>query len=155
MVLRSRVVFVAVVSAVVGLYALLSPRNLALRKPVRMSSVLIGAPTGAVNGAVEWGSYAVHSRRGPTWLEIDLNTVASVGIVRVVGRGDGFHTEIKPMIIEHSLDGHAFMKAARCGTVLTQVAPCVVDLQGAQARYVRIAHPTHLVLSEVEVFPAQ
>jgi hypothetical protein len=126
-------------------------RDLALHKPVRISSVLLGDPAGVVNGFVEWGSYAVHTRsQGPAWLIVDLEAPARVGDVRVSGRGDGFFTEQgPPMVVEVSDDGVSFHHAVSCDPIVTQASPCRVAFGGVPARYVRVRHASHLVLSEV------
>jgi len=153
----ARLAMAALVVAVVAGGAYRARRNLALHKPVRMSSVLLGSPEGAVNGFVEWGSYAVHSRGGgPAWLLVDLEGTFPLGEVRVFGRGDGYHTDSpSPITVELSGDGLTFTRAAVCDRVVTQVSPCAAKLGGAPARYVRLTHPTHLVLSEVEVLGAR
>jgi hypothetical protein len=132
-------------------------QNLALHKPVRMSTVLLGSPEAVVNGFIEWGSYGVHSRSvGPAWVQIDLEGTFSLGEVRVFGRGDGYYSDsVAPIAVELSGDGRTFTRAAVCDPVVTQVSPCRAKLGGAAARYVRLSHPSHLVLSEVEVFGAR
>jgi hypothetical protein len=129
-------------------------QNLALHRPVHASSVLLGDPAGVVNGFVEWGTYALHSRGGaPAWFVIDLERATPIGVVRIFGRGDGYHTDSSSFIaVEVSTDGRTFKRAAVCPGIATQVSPCRVDLGGALASQVRLTHPTHLVLSEVEVF---
>ncbi|HEX7604823.1 MAG TPA: discoidin domain-containing protein, partial [Polyangiaceae bacterium] len=124
---------------------LAASRNLALHRPVKISSVLLGDERGAVNGFVEWGSYAVHSRGGgPAWLRVDLERTSPIGEVRIYGRGDGFHTDSgAPIVVELSADGEKFVRAAQCDVLVTQVSPCAVNLGGAKARYVRVSHPTH------------
>lgn len=147
---------VLLVLVLLNLRVVAAQGNLAWRKKVRMGHVLLGNPANVVNGIIEWGSYAVHSRNGPITFDIDLEESAKIGIVRVYGRGDSFHTDSpKPIVIQYSLDGQTYVNAGNCGLVLTQVAPCKVDVGGVSARYVRLSHPTHLVLTEIEVFPAQ
>ncbi len=154
-VLRVGVAAVLLLALVAG-RALGAGRNLALHRPVTMSGVLLGNPAGVVNGSVEWGSYAVHSRGGPAWLIIDLEGLHHLDEVRVFGRGDGYHTDTPtPMAVELSTDGRTFTRAGLCERVVTQVSPCELKLRGATARYVKVAHPSHLVLSEVEVFGAR
>lgn len=150
----------AIVTAVAGAGAVAfqrdAGRNLALHRPVTMSSVLLGEPAAAVNGVVEWGAYAVHSRNGRTTFQIDLQQTAPLDEVRIFGRGDGYHLDSPdPIVVEISSDGQAFIRAAVCPRAVTQVAPCHARIGGASARYVRLLHPSHLVLSEVEVFGAR
>ncbi len=129
-------------------------QNLALGKPVTISSVLLGDPAGAVNGFVEWGQYAVHTRNGSAWFIIDLEATAAIDEIRIFGRGDGFFSETTAsMGVDVSLDGKAFHAVGKnCQTFVSQVAPCLVRAAGESARFVRVRHPSHLVLSEVEVF---
>jgi hypothetical protein len=149
-------VIAAVFVMLVGLRFALLQKNVAWRKKVRMDNVLYGDPAGIVNGFVEWGSYAVHSRKGAASLDIDLEQPTRLGIVRIYGRGDAFHVDPRsPIVVQYSVDGQSYLNAGRCGLVQTQVAPCEVKMDNITARYVRLAHSTHLVLSEVEVFAAQ
>lgn len=147
----------AVLLGLVFLGRAAASENLALHKPVRISSLLLGNPAGVVNGLVEWGSFAVHSRsQGEAWLEIDLEEKAPVGEVRIFGRGDGYYTDSRtPIGVEVSGNGRDFERVASCEPVVTQVAPCRARVDGVPARYVRLVHPSHLVLSEVEVYAAR
>jgi hypothetical protein len=131
--------------------------NLARGRPVRISSVRLGDPAGVVNGFVEWGSYAVHTKNdAPAWLTIDLGGAFPVGAVTIAGRGDGFLDERSAQItVEISSDGKAFRRVGACREIFTQAAPCEVSAGGAEARHVRLVHRSHLVLSEVEVFAAR
>ena len=152
--LSPRVAQLAIAAGALTVFLAHARRDLALHKPVRISSVLLGDPARVVNGLIEWGTYAVHTRTNkPAWLEIDLGQPSPISEVRVFGRGDGFHTDTRSALtIEISTDGHRYARVGACPAVVTQASPCLADLGGAPARYVRLAHPTHLVLSEVEVF---
>jgi hypothetical protein len=132
-------------------------RDLALHKPVHASSVVLGAPEGAVNGFVEWGSLAVATRHGSTaWLDVDLEDTFRLDEVRVFGRGDGYYVEgYQPMDIEIAGDDGVFKHAGKCEAIVTQASPCRVALRGATARHVRVTHPTHLAISEIEAFGAR
>jgi hypothetical protein len=111
-----------------------------------------------VNGWIEWGSYAVHTRYGlRSWFLVDLEGSFRLDEVRVFGRGDGFFVDPTPppISVDLSADGRRFQPAGACDPVVTQVSPCRVRLGGAPARYLRLSRATHLVLSEVEVFAAR
>jgi hypothetical protein len=131
-------------------------RNLALHKPVEASSVRLGHPSSLVNGAVEWGSYALHTQtERPAHVTIDLEGIHRLGEVRVYGRGDGFHVDTTPRVmVKTSLDGRSFRHGATCNEFPMQASPCRVDLRGVTARYVRL-EDSFLVLSEIEVFEAR
>jgi hypothetical protein len=129
------------------------PDDLALHKPVQASSVLLGHPANVVNGQIEWGTYAFHARLNQAaTFTIDLETPSRIGEVRVFGRGDGYLIDGRGMAVELSSDGKTFRQVAICPGLSTQVAPCRANAGGVTARFVRIAHPACLVLSEVEVF---
>jgi hypothetical protein len=130
------------------------PTNLALHRPVTTSSIRLGNPQGAVNGIIEWGSYAVHTRsESPAWLEIDLGAVHRIHEVRIYNRGDGFYDERSARIaVQLSPEGRTFRTLGGCTAIFTQASPCRVQIDGEPARYLRLEHRTHLVLSEVEVF---
>lgn len=127
--------------------------NLARGKPVVVSSVLFGDPGAVVNGWVEWGAYAVHTRNdAPAWMWIDLEAPARVAAVHISGRGDGFFADGTPLRVEVSADGTTFTRVGACRGRITQIVPCRIEVGGLEARYVRFVHRTHIALSEVEVF---
>ncbi len=132
-------------------------QNLALHRPVTSSSVRWGDPAGVVNGVVEWGAYALHTRHDHgAWVTVDLGRSFRVDEVRYYGRGDGFFGEdAVPVAVELSVDGRTYQQAGVCQPLVTQVSPCHVQPGGAAARYVRLKHPGYLVVSELEVFGAR
>src|ERR1700722_19112259 len=61
-------------------------QNLALHRPVTSSSVRWGDPAGVVNGVVEWGAYALHTRHDHgAWVTVDLGRSFRVDEVRYYG----------------------------------------------------------------------
>lgn len=127
--------------------------NLARGRPVRASSVRLGDPAAVVNGAVEWGSFALHTADdSPAWLLVDLGRSAPIGDVEIFNRGDGYYDAWSTRVaVEVSADGQTFRRIGRCMEIFTQVSPCSVEAHGVRARWVRLVHPRALVLSEVEV----
>jgi hypothetical protein len=131
-------------------------RNLALHKPVTASSARIGYPSSIVNGAVEWGSYGLHTQTDrPAHVTVDLEKTYRLGEVRVFGRGDAYFSDTTAhVLVKVSLDGRSFRHVATCDGLSIQASPCRVDLRGVPARYVRL-EDAFLVLSEIEVFEAR
>jgi hypothetical protein len=132
-------------------------KNLALHKPCTASSVRFGDPRAVVNGVVEWGNFALHTRpdRPAAWVMVDLQGTFRIDEVRVYPRGDELTgEEAAPLNVEISLDGSSFKVAGACVHVFSQVSPCKVRLGGASGRYVRLSYP-NLALSEIEVFEAR
>jgi hypothetical protein len=110
-----------------------------------------------VNGVVEWGAYALHTRHDAgAWVTVDLEGAFRIDEVRYYGRGDGFFGEdATPVAVELSMDGRTFRQAGVCDPIVTQASPCQVRPASARARYVRLKHPGYLVVSELEVYGAR
>lgn len=157
MVAPSRATAVAFVLVSAAAAAGCGRENIAEGRPAWASSVRLGDPAGAVNGFVEWGSYAVHTGNdSPAWLVIDLGRRVRIGEVTVFPRGDGYLDERGSRIgVEVSDDGRAFRRVGGCRELFTQAAPCSVTPVGAAGRYVLLVHRTTLVVSEVEVREAR
>jgi len=146
-----------------GLFALLAPaavvrcatapRNVALGKHVTASSVRFGAPQALVNGAIEWGTFGLHTGSGREWATIDLGKFYPLAFAEIYGRGDGHVESGLPLNVELSDDGVAFRLAGACADIFTQATPCVVNLARQRARFVRVT-AWEIVLSEVEVYAA-
>jgi hypothetical protein len=153
--LRVRRRFALGIAASVALVAtgfwLAAPRNLARGKHVTASSVRLGSPQALVNGAIEWGTFGLHTGSGREWAIIDLGDFYTLSSVEVFGRGDGRFEFDLPLHVDLSADGVAFRPAGACTDIFTQATPCVVNLPHSRARYVRVSGP-EIVLSEVEVF---
>jgi hypothetical protein len=149
-----RVVTGVVVAALVGLAGewVTSPHNVARGKPVTASSIRFGAPQALVNGAIEWGSFGLHTGgSGREWATIDLERFYSLDYAEIYSRGDGRFEFNLPLRVELSDDGSNFRPGGACTDLFTQATPCVVDLHRQRARYVRVTAP-EVVLAEVEVY---
>jgi hypothetical protein len=132
---------------------LTAPRNIARGKRVTASSVRFGAPQGLVNGAIEWGTFGLHTGSGREWATIDLGDFYSLASAEIYGRGDGHLESGLPLSVDLSDDGVTFRVAGACRDIFTQATPCVVSLVHQRARFVRVA-AAEVVLSEVEVYAA-
>lgn len=143
----------AVVLVVVGLGSYYrAPHNVARGKPVTASSVRFGTPQALVNGAIEWGTFGLHTGgSGREWATIDLVKFYSLTSAEIYSRGDGHFEFNLPLYVELSADGTNFREAGACKDLFTQATPCVVDLHRERARYVRVSAP-EVVLAEVEVY---
>jgi hypothetical protein len=129
-----------------------SPHNVARGKPVTASSVRMGAPQALTNGAIEWGTFGLHTGgSGSEWARIDLLKFYELDFAEIYSRGEGRFEFNIPLNVETSADGTTFKLSGACKEVFTQATPCVVDLHRVRARYVRISAP-EIVLAEVEVY---
>ncbi len=128
-----------------------APRNLARGKKVTSSSAKVGSPAALVDGAIEWGSFGMHTYSGSQWAMIDLGRSYVLDVADIYGRGDGRIQFNLPLLVDLSDDGVTFRPAGACSEVFTQSTPCVVPLNKRKARYVRLS-ATEVVLSEVEVY---
>jgi hypothetical protein len=134
------------------------PRNLALGKPVRLSSQEAGTPdpAGLVDGK-KGRTYGAHTQvsQRPGWALIDLLHEADLKRIVVYNRGDSNLSDGLPYAIDLSINGTEFHEVARRdapfgdGGFLS--APWTAAVHG-RARYVRIRATWYLALSEVEVF---
>ena len=163
------VVLVLLVS-VVGLAAwgiskVVSPKNLALGKPVQLSSrrANCGAPgeglppSGLVDGSKS-GTYDIctNSEMNP-WAIIDLGQVQVLKRAKVYNRDDCCWGQYElPQVFEVSVDGVAYVEVARQAVAYTAAKPWEVSIGDKQARFVRLRVespvPRELVLTELEVF---
>ncbi len=146
----------AVAALVVILTAARARQNLALHRPVTVSSTRFGDASAVVNGVIEWGSYALHTKPDrPAWFTVDLQGEHPIGEIRIFGRGDALLNEdAPPLLVETSLDNRTFQRVGTCDAVYTQASPCHVYPTGVSARYVRLEF-LYLVLSELEVYEAR
>jgi hypothetical protein len=152
--LRRRVVagILAVAALSLVVRAIVMPRNVARGKPVTASSIRFGTPQGLVNGAIEWGTFGLHTGgSGHEWATIDLLGFYTLDSAEIYSRGDGRFDFNIPLRVELSDDGSSFRAGGACSELFTQSIPCVVDLHHQRARYVRVTAP-EVVLAEVEVY---
>ena len=138
-----------------SLSILLSTPNVALRKPVRASSLRgMTDGSGFTNGNVE-STYGVHTEtEASPWISVDLGSVMSLSKVKVYGRGDGWANESVPLVLEISVDGETFTEVDRRADPVGQFLPWTSKRDGEKARWVRVRLPRqgYIALSEIEVF---
>jgi len=150
-----------------GVIAMLSPKNIALGKPVQLSSRRPNCPPTAGEAGLA-GSGLVDGLKGATydictnyevhpWATIDLQKVRSVSKVIVYDRGDCcWGAYDLPSVLDISDDGTNFTEIARRTTPYTATDPWVIKLERKAGRFIRLRvdsnDPKELVLTEVEVY---
>jgi F5/8 type C domain len=147
-----------------GIHRALAPKNLALKKPVAMSSRAPNQPPGSgPNGADPSG--LVDGRHGPTfdvatryelqaWVSVDLKKPYPLTKVILYGRGDCCWESSVPAVLEVSLDGKTYKEIAQRTAVFSETNPWEADLARVPARFVRVrlVRTGNLVLNELEVY---
>ena len=153
----------ALAALVVGVAAatippLFAPRDLALHKPVRTSSVhpdSIAPANGEwlVNGRVEriYG-FATNNEQNP-WVVIDLEEDAPIRRIVVYNRGDGWLSDCLPLEVSVGDDLQKLRRVGWRDTIFTQFSPWTLHTD-TTARYVKLTVYGHVAfaLSEVEVY---
>jgi hypothetical protein len=150
-----------------GIRKFVSPKNVALGKPVQMSSRRAncpagsgeagGPPAGLVDGSVS-GAYDICTGNElRAWVMVDLEQVRPLAKIIVYNRGDccwGSHD--LPAVLELSDDGTNFREVARRTTAYSATDPWTIRLDKQAARFVRVRvdgdEPKELVLNELEVY---
>jgi hypothetical protein len=150
-----------------GVWKLVAPKNIALGKPVQLSSrrpecpAGTGAeglsPAGLVDGTVS-STYDICTKgEVRPWAILDLQKVRPIGKVVVHNRADCcWGNWDLPVALELSDDGTNFREIARRTTAYTAAVPWVAELGGQSGRFVRLRadsnEPRELVLTELEVY---
>jgi hypothetical protein len=136
---------------------LLSPKNLALHKPVTLSAVhplSVSPPSGLTDGILT-GSYGAQTTISEDpWQQVDLERSYKIDKVKVYNRGDQNFDDGMPMRLQCSEDGQRFVDVETRSASFSQTVPWVAKLRGRSCRYIRIhaARGTYLALTEVEIF---
>jgi hypothetical protein len=151
---------------VVLLYALwlgvrhrVMPVNLALGKPVRVSSYRVNPPDGheLVDGRPGF-TYAVQTNTEDSpHVVIDLLGDHAIGRIAVTNRADGWWDDCLPLVVELSRDDKTYTELARRESHFGFETPWVIEASGRMARYVRVrvARRSYLALGRVEIFGAR
>jgi hypothetical protein len=150
-----------------GVSKLVAPKNLALGKPVQVSSRRphcpqgTGAeglpPSGLVDGTVGTAYDICTNGEVRPWATLDLQRVRPIGKVVVFNRADCCWGNYDlPVVLEVSDDGTNFREVARRTTAYSAADPWVVTLDRQSARFVKLRvdanEPRELVLNELEVY---
>jgi hypothetical protein len=147
---------------VYGAYALVShifaPKNLALHKPVQVSSQQRGTPdpSGLVDGHKgDTYDLATDTSAQEGWATVDLQADVPIHKVVVYNRGDMNMDDCLPYVVELSVDGRQFHDVARRETHFGDggfLSPPWVAPVGGHARYVRLRAKGYVAVSELEVY---
>jgi hypothetical protein len=151
-----------------GFWRYTSSQNLALHKPIRMSSNCMSRPWHSylpveaprlVDGKT-WRPYdACTLRERRPWVLLDLESATRIDSVVITGRSDccwGYAD--LPLVLEVSDDDEGFTEVGRRVLPLSDRDPWRLDLDGARGRYLRIRvdgnRHAQIVLAEIEVYGA-
>jgi hypothetical protein len=139
-----------------GIDASFRPKNVALHKPVMMSSKHPGTPdaAGATDGKVVAPFQAHTAIEADPWIAVDLGAVFKISKVKVYNRTDCLFGGAVPLTLEFSTDGIRFHSVDQRTTAFSGTWPWVYRPQDAPARFVRIhGHPGgYVVVTEIEVY---
>lgn len=145
----------------------LTPKNLALGKPVKASTTCGGTPAAAlgkeplhrvVDGRRREQAFAVCTEvEAKPWVQVDLGRPHRIDRVVAYPRTDCCYGEQElPVSVELSNDGQHFEIVATRSTPATTNFPWRFTIEGRGARYVRLStdskEPRHVVLGELEVY---
>ncbi len=160
---RARLQVSAIALAVLAVLALkipplFAPKNLALHKPVKLSSShpdSLAPDDGSWldNGRVEH-VYGAHTKAEDNpWMQIDLEQPTAIGRIVVYNRGDGWLNDCLPLELAIGDDESKLRPIANRDVLFTQFHPWVVRTNET-ARFLRLTKRGHgtCALAEVEVF---
>jgi hypothetical protein len=133
-----------------------APVNVAVGKPVRVSSYMANPPDGheLVDGRPGF-SYAVHTNvEDSPNVVVDLQGEYAIDHVAVYNRADGWWDDCLPLAVEISRDGRNFDPLGRRDEHVGFDKPWVVEGWGRVARYVRVRvlRRSYLTLRKLEVY---
>lgn len=149
-----------ILSSDVPLLAQSGPVNLALNKPAQQSSTSQWSRPNDAQGAVDGiknGGYAFHTNHEPNpWWQVDLQTMSTVSELRIYNRMD-LPERARTLQVLLSNDGVTWRRVyAHNGQPFggADGKPLIVNLNGAQTRFVRLqlSETIWFHLDEVEVF---
>jgi len=143
--------------------AFFAPRDLALHKPVSLSTVHPSRESvgGAylVNGKIEYryGAATYNDSDGgkpDPWMTIDLLRPTHIGKIVVYNRGDSNFTDSLPLILDVGNDTANMKTIGVRKDLFTRTEPWVVGHLDETARYVRVrmTGSAYIALDEIEVY---
>jgi hypothetical protein len=132
------------------------PVNIALGKPVRVSSYKVKPPDGheLVDGRPGF-TFAVETNvEDSPSVVVDLLGEHAIERVVIHNRADGWWDDCLPLVVELSRDDKTYTELARRETYFGFNTPWVIEASGRMARFVRIrvARRSYLALGRVEIF---
>jgi hypothetical protein len=128
--------------------------DIALGKPVKISSFLIGKPELLVDGDIGTSFAVATTRTENPWLSVDLGSPHPIGTIDVYNRVDGYVDDSLPIVIETSLDDAHWTEVGRRDTTFGAYPPWTVHPGRMPARFVRARSlvRTTFALSEIAVY---
>jgi hypothetical protein len=166
--LRMGTVALAVIAALVfGINKMVAPKNIALGKPVQISSRRpqcppgtgeVGLPPSGLVDGNTGGNYDICTNyEVRPWVTVDLQSVRRISKIVAYYRGDCcWGSYDLPAVLEISEDGTNFQEVARRTTAYSATDPWVTKLDKPSARYVRVRVDSNesreLVMTELEVY---
>jgi hypothetical protein len=146
---------------------LLAPSNLALRKPVTLSSQCANMPQArmmeksisrAVDGVIYERPYAACTAlEVHPWITVDLLREYEITEIVVHARVDCcWHDNAIPLSAQLSLNNKDFSTVATTQDILPPTSPWEIEVEDRRARYVRLYiatdAPKNIFVSEIEVY---
>jgi hypothetical protein len=132
------------------------PVNLAVGKPVKVSSYRVNPPDGQELAVGRPGfTYAVLTNTEDSpHVVIDLQGDYAIRRIAVTNRADGWWDDCLPLVVELSRDDKTYTELARRETHFGFDTPWVIPASERMARYVRVrvARRSYLALGRVEIF---
>ncbi len=150
------VVLVVLYAGWLGIRHRVMPVNIALGKPVRVSSYKQKPPDGheLVDGRPGF-TFAVETNveESPS-VVVDLLSEHAIERIVIHNRADGWWDDCLPLVVELSRDDRTYTELARRDAYFGFDTPWVVQAAGRMARFVRIrvARRSYLALGRVEIF---
>jgi hypothetical protein len=150
-----------------GITKLVAPKNIALGKPVQISSRRPQCPpgtgeaglppSGLVDGTVSSTYDICTNFEVRPWAVLDLEKVRRLSKIVVYDRGDCcWGSYDLPTVLELSEDGTNYREVGRRTTAYSATDPWVVKLDKQSARFIKLRvdanEPRELVLTELEVY---
>lgn len=149
-------VVVSLYAVWVGVRRRVMPANIALGKPVKVSSYKENPPDGheLVDGRPGFTYAVITKTEDSPNVVVDLQGDYAVERVAIYNRADGWWEDCLPLVVEFSRDGKTYVEVGRRETFFGFTTPWVIQASGRMARYVRIrvARKSYLALGRLEIF---
>jgi hypothetical protein len=128
--------------------------DLALGKPVRVSSLLGGKPESLVDGDIGTSYAVATTSQENASMTIDLESPRAIATIEVYNRVDGWFDASLPVLLEISLDGTRWNQIARRDTTFSAFPPWTVHIDRTVTRFVRARSLNHeaFALSEIKIY---
>ena len=155
--LKWRRIAALVLVAALAAYIALSPRNVALRRPVLFSSKhpASTATDGELVDGVISSTYGAHTDAEQTpWVMVDLGRPRKIRLVKIYNRGDSAFDDCLPLTLEFSEDAINFEEIDTRTTPFSIGMPWTVSPKDKITRYLRVRGKKggFVALNELEAY---